>query len=589
MKGEIVMKRKKGVALALALWASLAVMLIGTVFLTFSITQSRTTLGHVQTIQTLEFANAGIQYVINYMSTHAHWDDKGGIEMLVGGPDTWAGVPIKVSRNGLKASIYNTMPIYGFAGDLPCNWKIEVSPIMASTKGQPVSYAIKVTAQVGPTADGYIAGRQVTVRVRDPMPTDNALFIQNYRAWDVPGAPPPNNEIGTHDCVGFTEGFEVKGTVRIDGADPGEPSAATAGNANIWSDKARFKGKVSIQREKNVYTTSNPSRIKQIEKKVFVKGLNRGGASQGLPDVGKFLTLSGTPGKAEKLSRKSPQGMITIADSEITYDPANPTLPNIPTIRLTLKGKTIKVDRLRRNSKGQMVPYAARKSIRISDLKENVFYVKGGNVQIQGSLDGEQLTVVADENVKRNIYKSSITKYKGGKWPKPPEHLEREGNLSIIGDMVHSKESPSTLGIISKNHIFLNDMSFKKNNPLEVEAALMSYSHSVQFDWDNFSRNTLGKNVNLNDPLNRIDFKKKYKNGTFKLKGSIISKYADVEADIYGRGYPTQQMGQDLDMKNLLPPHFPSWSKAHPQKNAIIKFLIISYEDMGSFQYRIAK
>lgn len=110
-----------------------------------------------------------------------------------------------------------------------------------------------------------------------------------------------------------------------------------------------------------------------------------------------------------------------------------------------------------------------------------------------------------------DIYKNDPDKY-SIVYP-PPSGLvnaQPEGNLSVIGDLMYSKgtDSPS-LGLLAKNHVFLNDLmhpdptnggsyetdpdALPQKQILTLDATIGSENHSMQMDFFNFNHKSYSK------------------------------------------------------------------------------------------------
>jgi hypothetical protein len=182
--------------------------------------------------------------------------------------------------------------------------------------------------------------------------------------------------------------------------------------------------------------------------------------------------------------------------------------------------------------------------------------------------------------------------YVGGKWVWPGESsikntiknvpkegggyigvfndIEREGNVTIGGNLTYAGGGSNALGIIAKNYILLNADNTSINNPeLTVNAVLMSFDHSVQFDDVNMS----GKDTWISQPG---------MNGKFNFTGSNISQFADVEGKIDGTGYTQQSLTYDQNLKNTLPPNFPRWDFMKMDAGTVIEYVVLNYQDKGA-------
>jgi len=182
--------------------------------------------------------------------------------------------------------------------------------------------------------------------------------------------------------------------------------------------------------------------------------------------------------------------------------------------------------------------------------------------------------------------------YVGGKWVWPGEStikntiknvakegggyigvfndIEREGNVTIGGNLTYAGGGNNALGIIAKNYILLNSDNVSVNSPeLTVNAVLMSFDHSVQFDDVNMS----GKDSWISQPG---------MNGKFNFTGSNISQFADVEGKIDGTGYTSQSLTYDQNLKTTLPPNFPRWDFMKMSQDAVIEYVVLNYQDKGA-------
>ncbi len=172
-----------------------------------------------------------------------------------------------------------------------------------------------------------------------------------------------------------------------------------------------------------------------------------------------------------------------------------------------------------------------------------------------------------DPNITNTYSKSSDGKG-GFKGP------EREGNVTIGGDLTYTADGDNSLGIIAKNYLLLNTFDDNGNqlSTLNVNAVLMSFDHSLQFDDVNMSGKT------------KFDFNTLIKKGKLNFMGSYIAQYADVEGKTDGTGYTTQTMVYDQNLKKIQPPNFPQWDLTQNGKgfDKVIKnFVILNYTDTG--------
>jgi hypothetical protein len=242
-----------------------------------------------------------------------------------------------------------------------------------------------------------------------------------------------------------------------------------------------------------------------------------------------------------------------------------------------------------------------------------------------------------------------------------------EGNLSVISDLTYKKnmESPS-LGLLAKNHVFLNDYKHDSTysdpadressakSTLDLNATIGSENHSMQMDFFNFNHNPYLKpltvsadtpppggkaqtflNVPMDDAASALaniptqyrtqvngkwyvnkyavcspqvrtqlwwdyafgadqpalgtppqSLPALYQKGTFRFKGCIISRFADVEADAdsanSGMGYTNQNLSYDANLKNRSAPFFSTACYDKSKARAALSWSILSYVDKGA-------
>lgn len=154
----------------------------------------------------------------------------------------------------------------------------------------------------------------------------------------------------------------------------------------------------------------------------------------------------------------------------------------------------------------------------------------------------------------------------------------REGNIIITDNIEYADGSNNALGLIAKNFILLPIDSGKGPNPqLTVNAVLMSFDKSVQYD-DTLLTGSL---------LSGYDDQRHEPNlsGSYNFLGSYIGAFADVEAryDI-NAGFMDQTLMFDTNLKNTLPPNFPKWDVVRMSNEAVINFVVLSYQDLGSIR-----
>lgn len=162
--------------------------------------------------------------------------------------------------------------------------------------------------------------------------------------------------------------------------------------------------------------------------------------------------------------------------------------------------------------------------------------------------------------------------------------LVREGNVSILSDI--TKGNNGSLGIVAQNYVLLSDQSTTKpatGSTLEVDAVLMSTQRSVQYG------GFLNATANYWDGMAGVSIPRpaqQFSNSNFLLKGSIISRFADVEGtepDASGvrHGYITQTFQQDKTLKDNLPPAFPQFDRSTNKTQPIV-FEVLAWTDQGS-------
>jgi len=148
---------------------------------------------------------------------------------------------------------------------------------------------------------------------------------------------------------------------------------------------------------------------------------------------------------------------------------------------------------------------------------------------------------------------------------------EREGNITIGGDLTYTADGDNSLGLIAKNYLLLNAGNQSDGHTLNVNAVLMSFDHSLQFDDVDMS----GKGLNFSTLL---------KNGKLNFMGSYIAQYADVEGKTDGTGYTNQTLVYDQNLKTTMPPNFPKWDIYRMNSGIVVEYMILNYTDKGAVQ-----
>lgn len=163
-------------------------------------------------------------------------------------------------------------------------------------------------------------------------------------------------------------------------------------------------------------------------------------------------------------------------------------------------------------------------------------------------------------------------------WPPPAPGVEREGNLVIGGDIETDDAGSSIVGLYAQNFLLLNDRTvLKKADPktLKVEAALMSFEHSLQLDWDNTGKNRV---PGAYDTVMAQGF-----DGTFVLNGLIQSRYSDVEGSTTKQGYYNQKISYNQALKYISTPTEPIFDPGLLSNQQVsIPWQVIQYIDKGS-------
>lgn len=353
--------------------------------------------------------------------------------------------------------------------------------------------------------------------------------------------------------------------------------------------------------------------------------------------------------------------------------------PGIPNIVVTL-GQGAEGDRLsvqvEGKFSGELFDIPGYQNVPANSFKEGVLYVKGGNVKVvtePGKKFNGHLTIVSGEGTDRepvsfanngtplydgntSIYHQAARDYfdavdpdtglpanrtQAGPpytaaqlgltgfppdrlfYPPPKPGVEREGNLIVGSDLEYSDQTQSVLGLVSQNFVLLNDRNFLSELPapdLKVDAALLSFEHSVQFDWDNTAGNpdfvskkdmqknlvglagALGQPGTPPEPITlksgrtfaARDSRLLEAAGKIELRGSVTSRFADVEGAYLQMtnvangqtftanphfGYTDQSLFHYPYQVHVLPPNFPRYNLTLSQ----IPFTVENYVDRGAF------
>jgi hypothetical protein len=57
-----------------------------------------------------------------------------------------------------------------------------------------------------------------------------------------------------------------------------------------------------------------------------------------------------------------------------------------------------------------------------------------------------------------------------------------------------------------------------------------------------------------------------------------------VEGKLDGTGYTTQNLKWDPNLKNSMPPGFPSWDITQMDPKTVMEYIMLSYQDKGSLK-----
>jgi len=498
--------------------------------------------------------------------------------------------------------------------------------------GQPSHYLLTSLARVYSHENELLATRVVEARVREQTALDFMHFIQNARAWDANGANPGN--ANTQNIVWIPEGYVEDGRMRVDG---GSRVPGTAGSVQLWQDTGglknpppwRFTGDVTIAGAADSIT--NRFNLNYSLNDIFTGGLKTQVPPLGLPQHDNYtdyahrradapqglrINISGTPQTA---FRDRNGGGGRVPDVMPRQGDARPSFAKVV---VTLDGPNVLVEKIN-PALGDSVRERLYSGA-AADVPNGVISVRGGNVEVRSTYQGKEpkpftgnLTIVAADDPGRaqpitgkkryadnngTIYSDAARAYwEDGRyhltppftarevygpsgspnellWPSPPELIEREGNTFITSDIKYGQGSkPPALGLISENFVLLNEKAHPSGgrsfDELRVDGVLMSLDHSVQFDWDNMAGN----------PDHASQLMTADQNRTFTLNGAIVSSFLDVEGDVLGRGYYTQNFTHDKNLRFQLPPHFPRWDRASVNTAGVIwNWVIMNFVDRGT-------
>jgi hypothetical protein len=284
-------RRKKGIALIIALFAIFAVLVMGVTYIGVSFTNSQASKGLEKEAMAVAFANAGVEYAMNYMATPANWSSQLAIsdqsDYIPPGYDATfphvkvytlpqqdpddASKPFEMWQTGYTSGWHGQ---YGKVIDTIANlktlnistngnnsvlyghWRILVLPEaegVVNVSGETAfafntNFRVIVRARLlntpTPPADlsrATVASREVMARLSNEFP---GSIYQNVRSYDAAGGfAYPNYEECTADAVFVAEDFKWDGGIRIDGADPvnqwGRPQSSTIQDFDPTSAKVQ--------------------------------------------------------------------------------------------------------------------------------------------------------------------------------------------------------------------------------------------------------------------------------------------------------------------------------------------------------------
>lgn len=277
-------RKKKGIAIIIALFTVFAILTMGVTYIGLSFTNSRATSGHQQEAMIINFANAGIDFAINYMGRPSNWDEPGRANILKVQGDTpgafnskpWIRVINLESSDELAGSCPSSYVSAGIGRvietpvdtqyladlgvkDVPGmfgHWRILVVPEDYASGGvspkQNINYRLVVRARILNTqvtdnsfyrnplfTKCIVASREVMARVSNEFP---GSIYKNIRSYDACGGfHYPNYQEYTADAVFAAEDFNWDGQIRVDGTTDtdkfGRPQKyAVFDPVNGWAD-----------------------------------------------------------------------------------------------------------------------------------------------------------------------------------------------------------------------------------------------------------------------------------------------------------------------------------------------------------------
>lgn len=304
-------KKDKGLALIVAMYTMIILAVLGTFFTADSITKSHTLRDYKDSQLALQMANAGIAFAMHYLGEFNDtqtgnnnapiWANSITIA-LRNNPVNFSSIRFNVnplgagncpSDNTLPANCVAIVPdpIRGFnnAPSMaigPGRWgrmRIDLVRVQRRSLAEEDPYSVvyiefTATGEIctDQNCNTVIATRNVVARARRNYNISTA-FYQNWNGWELPGAPPPNQNDQTDMAAGVGDNFTLMGPAISAGGSPYASSGShgnqstrnTSGSIQIWDtdtdnpDNARFLGvsflRVSQAQETSVVAGGTPN------------------------------------------------------------------------------------------------------------------------------------------------------------------------------------------------------------------------------------------------------------------------------------------------------------------------------------------
>lgn len=456
-------KARRGVALIIAMYTTIILASLGTLFIADMISKSRTLGSYSDSKLALNMANSGVTFAMHYLGDFN--DKQNGSSNIWSDSFTISSVNMFKAFSGRRFRLTNT-GINSYRLTLDNADRIDIS---ADRRGS-FQVDINVKTRLSPdTNDFYsvdymeftstgtvfngngtqlIAQRQVITRARRTVNLATN-FYQNWRAWELPGAPPPNSNDGTSDNAGPGDDFILNGPMYSAGNSPYANRASgndTSGSIKIVNsdgitgNNAKFLGSGFL-----ASTTPFP---KQQDRDAFVgptpaTGVtNSNGTNIPLPTGKPFGTTNETEATAPKtmldlynkaaatISGKSNAVFVVPSNNagEVKGDGTDTTGYMVEKFKDTAihhkPGFAVTEIQFNLDSSGNpsvlvsQKGYYSGKTISTATFNPNkiangVIYVHGGTVQVRNGISntaglrGAPLTIVADQG--EAFYNSSGT------------------------------------------------------------------------------------------------------------------------------------------------------------------------------------